>query len=720
MALDRRGFIALAAGGVAGSLLTPMVWQSLDDVSKWTQQWPWLPSLDHGEFKDVFTISKMDPCAPGIRVRMVGGRPVNAFGNPEHPLSQGGASAIGVSEVYMRYAPSRVTKPMARKGDKLAPVSWDEALGLVAEKLKGAAGNVAVVSGDETGTVNEVLSAFLGKTGGKSYYLMPSDSLASTKAFGLMGGVGKPGYDINNADFVLFLGADGFESFGASLAARKAFSAKTPTDARSKADYVYAGPAKNFTATVCGKWLPVAADGLTALAMGICYNLLLAGKSFPAADADAFAKLVKEKYNPARIEALTGLGESAVAELSQALLKSKAPLVIPGSPLGCGMSARAFMAAMAVNMLLGRMNVPGGVYAVPELPQVVAGALAKDKMAAADLPSFLKDVAGGKAKMPAVTLFYDANPVYALPESDTVAKAMASGGFKVSFASFMDETSAQSDVVLPLPLSIERHDDAGNPFGAPFALYAKSKPLDKALGEARSATPVLIELAKKMGFDLGFSSFEALQKAKCDALAKAGGFVAKGDNPWKVLAGDMAAPAASSSADLWKALDAGKAWVMTGGVKQGQLLFGAAFLAAEAPKAELSPKQVKLAAMTGSRLGTPSTGIPSHNLITARDTELVENESFVIMNAATAKRLQVAKADLVKVSGSAGSMKVRVHVAEFVATGNVAVIPNLGHSAFDEFSKGKGGNANAVMTAVVEPESKMSTWAASVVTVEKA
>ena len=48
MGLDRRSFISLVTGGVVGSLFTPVVWKTLDDVSIWTQNWPWIPTLNYG------------------------------------------------------------------------------------------------------------------------------------------------------------------------------------------------------------------------------------------------------------------------------------------------------------------------------------------------------------------------------------------------------------------------------------------------------------------------------------------------------------------------------------------------------------------------------------------------------------------------------------------------------------------------------------------------
>ena len=55
-------------------------------------------------------------------------------------------------------AEGRLTTPMVRQGDELYPATWDEALGLVAQKLKDAGGNAAGLSGDRMS--NEDLYAF--------------------------------------------------------------------------------------------------------------------------------------------------------------------------------------------------------------------------------------------------------------------------------------------------------------------------------------------------------------------------------------------------------------------------------------------------------------------------------------------------------------------------------------------------------------------------------
>lgn len=93
----------------------------------------------------------------------------------------------------------RITSPMVRRDDKLVETGWDEALGKVAEQLKG---------GDAQGlatcaTTNEALQAFadlFDKVGGEAGLLEP---LAPPLGFGAEGDV----RDILDADFVVVAGA---------------------------------------------------------------------------------------------------------------------------------------------------------------------------------------------------------------------------------------------------------------------------------------------------------------------------------------------------------------------------------------------------------------------------------------------------------------------------------------------------------------------------------
>ena len=208
MGLDRRSFISLVAGGVTGSLFTPVIWKTLDDVSIWTQNWSWIPRLQYGEELKVPALCKLGSDAYGIKVKTVAGRPVVAEGNPDHPLSLGGICPLGAASVHLLYSPSRVKNPKLKDGSSFKDITWEEAEELLAGKIKEAGANVAMVSGDETGSVTDVLSGLVGKAGSDKSFLMPGESAPASAALAMLGGDGQVGYDIENANYVLMLGAD--------------------------------------------------------------------------------------------------------------------------------------------------------------------------------------------------------------------------------------------------------------------------------------------------------------------------------------------------------------------------------------------------------------------------------------------------------------------------------------------------------------------------------
>ena len=64
------------------------------------------------------------------------GKAVAARGNPDHPVNRGKLCPKGLSEHHILDAPGRATQPLLRKNGKLEPVSWDEALETMIERIR--------------------------------------------------------------------------------------------------------------------------------------------------------------------------------------------------------------------------------------------------------------------------------------------------------------------------------------------------------------------------------------------------------------------------------------------------------------------------------------------------------------------------------------------------------------------------------------------------------
>ncbi len=675
------------AGASAGIMATPLPWKLLDDVSIWTQNWPWIPSNVGGENTFTMAVSKTCPSGAAMKIRLVGGRPVRVLPNPTHPLG-GGITALAVAEVQMLYSPGRVKKPMIRSSDGgFRETDWNDVAKIVQQKLTEAKSNAAFISGDETGSVNEVISAFAAAIGSKKVFLMPSEGQCAAKASELMGLKGQIGYDLENSDYVLAIGANILESWGPVARNRRIFAHSHPhPDGKSKitVPFAYAGAVQNSTAAVAKPWLPILPGSEAALALGIAHLLIKAGKSFPASDFEAF-KALAAKYTPEETAKQTGVSAKQLGEVVKALLAAKAPCVIVGSEFNQGAGAAPIMAGFAVNALLGNINKEGGLTLIPDAPVVARGASPRAELYKNDLAAWL----GGK-EVPAVLILHEANPVYALPNPEGVKAALKRIPFKVAFTTFLDETAADCDVVLPIAMGLERTDDLFTPYGMGKSIYCASSAAVQPAANTLSTANALMGLAKKMGFGLGFDLYEDLLKAKAKAM-KANYDVLMRGQP--VTSEDkIPADGFSARADVL----AKAAAVRTGKDKLGLALYS------------------KL------NMGTAKTGIPPYNTKTLRANELAGGDMFVMMNAATAGKKSLKDGDRVTLAAGTKKIPARLRVYEGVMNDSVAVCLGFGHTALDEFSRNKGANVMDLLSAAPEPETGLTVWSQAGVDVSKA
>jgi anaerobic selenocysteine-containing dehydrogenase len=74
----------------------------------------------------------------------------------------------------------------------------------------------------------------------------------------------------------------------------------------------------------------------------------------------------------------------------------------------------------------------------------------------------------------------------------------------------------------------------------------------------------------------------------------------------------------------------------------------------------------------------------------------------------------------VRLSGPGGKMTAQVAITEKVMTGVVAAPLGLGHTAWDEFSRGLGDNAFKLLAATDEPETGMTAWSKTLVEIAHA
>ena len=102
------------------------------------------------------TICGMCSKSCGIDVHFSAGKIVKVTGMKEHPMSKGVICGKAGFLAELQYSPDRLTTPLLRKGDSWSPLSWTDALDLLAEKLEGlkrgpGAESLAVYLGNSVG-----------------------------------------------------------------------------------------------------------------------------------------------------------------------------------------------------------------------------------------------------------------------------------------------------------------------------------------------------------------------------------------------------------------------------------------------------------------------------------------------------------------------------------------------------------------------------------------
>ena len=389
MKIDRRSFLSLGIGVAAGTALSPLPWKLTDDLSIWTQNWPWTPVPETGETSYVNSVCTLCPGGCGISVRKVEDRAVKIEGMKGHPVNQGGICALGLSGLQLLYGPTRIKSPLKRIGNRgagqWAKISWEQAISETAEKLDGfrTSGNshtVAGIAGSDQGTVARLFSRFLTAYGSPNFFHIPSSADTYQLALQQMNGVSEaPAFDLENADFILSFGCGLLDGWGSPVRMFKANAGWKKADGR----VIQIESRLSRTAAKADRWITIIPGTEAALALGVAHVLIkemLYSKDFVDNYAYGFESFVTDKgemkkgfkqtvledYSPETVARITGMDPSAIILLAREFAKAKAPLALCGKGQGrVPGSLSEAMAVHALNAMVGSVNRKGGVCSLP-------------------------------------------------------------------------------------------------------------------------------------------------------------------------------------------------------------------------------------------------------------------------------------------------------------------------------------------------------------------
>jgi molybdopterin-containing oxidoreductase family iron-sulfur binding subunit len=438
-----------------------------------------------GESSYYASVCRECPAGCGLHVRVREGRAIKLEGNPAHPVNQGTLCGRGQAGILRTYGPRRVRRPQARDGrDALRPVTWAQALRRVGEALGAARdagdGKVLVWSGLETGTLRQLTGDFARAFGGRHVMFDPHGVEALVEGYrAAFGRADLPRFDLGEADLVLALEADVFETYPWTLEiARQVVGG----DREQRAQLVWVGPRRGVTGMLADHWAPTrpGAAGLVALAL---LGELGAGQG-AAARAIAALPRLRALLDGVGREALArraGLAEADLGALAGLLREARAPVAIPPGALGSGSLGAAGAAAVALlNHVLGAFEA--------RLAFGASSALV-DLSPAAELREALARAASGEVD---VLVVIDQNPLFDLPGGLEVEQALARPGLTVALGDRVTATTERADVVLPTSTPLESWGDYSPRAGVVGLL----QPVMEPVFDSRMTGDVLLGLAR--------------------------------------------------------------------------------------------------------------------------------------------------------------------------------------------------------------------------------
>ena len=416
-------------------------------------------------------------------------------GNPEDPISQGKLCARGQAAIQITYHPDRLDKPKKRSGERgsgqFVDITWDEAIKELVGKLDELAAandqaSLAFLTKPRRGRRLEMIAQLLQRFGAPApvtHELFSDDVLRQANASSF-GSAQLPTFDLENARYVISFGADFLGTWNSAVAHSAAYGRMKQARAGVRPKFVHVDARLTQTAANADEFVACkpGTEGLLALAI--------------AGDETA-----------EKAAAATGVPIATIQRLTKEFAThGPSVAIIGGAPLAHTNGLFQASAVNRLNQMAKTVNQPGGVSFVPQAPPVATRAL--------------REIL---SESPKVLLVDAVNPVFDSPAASKVADALKRIPFIVSFGSFIDETSALADLILPDHSFLESWVDASPESGSAKAAPSKFGPVMRPLYDTRSTPDVLLDVSRQLAKPLAGlpNTFEEFLNAEGAPLRKA-------------------------------------------------------------------------------------------------------------------------------------------------------------------------------------------------------
>ncbi|MBU1003588.1 MAG: molybdopterin-dependent oxidoreductase [Proteobacteria bacterium] len=422
-------------------------------------------------------------------------------GNPEHPFTKGFICAKTAKYPRMLSHPERITQPLVREGANYWPVTWDEALELIARrinKLRDRPERILHLRGHGyRGVLAGVSNWFFGRMGSSTLSGSPCDEAgieASIADFGVLDS-NQP-EDLLHAARIVNWGRD-FSRFSVHQAAIVKAASKAGTRVLT------ISPASSGNEDFSDQIIMIRPGTDRFLAAALCRGLLSRGVPQGVLDAAAnTAELQRLLAGRNTDELLAACGISRTDY--ETVLDWYAADGPTATIIGWGLQRYVHGGENvrwidAVALLSGNVGLSGGGahYNISSgrnfAPWADEGAAGRPRRT---LPVHDLGRAILRADPPVEMIWVDgSNCINQFPAGDVIIEAFGQCGFVVAVEAFFTDTALRADLILPCALMTEREDVLGS---CMHDWVAHSAKVQDPPGEARNDWDILEELGRRL------------------------------------------------------------------------------------------------------------------------------------------------------------------------------------------------------------------------------
>jgi len=491
----------------------------------------------------------------GIKARLVGGRVIGIVGNEESPVSRGGLCARGFAGIQSLYNPDRLSGPLLKNPEsgtgEWKKLSWDEALGVLTEKLVSGgrdSNSAMLITGDRDSLTARLLTKFVSSMGsGSAFYYPWGDALMAHPAIHVAQGIDQPlVYDVENASHILSFSNDFLQTGPSHVTLSRAFGRFRRSSSRLRGRLVHFDSRLSITASKADEWIAINPWTEGAVALAIASTLLEEGlydKRFVSGECvgfdewiddhgnrhPGFRSVILEEFSPQKVSEISGVSPEVIIKTAREFAGSSHPIALGSDRIDFSyQDLTTRLAIHSLNALVGNIDKEGGILVPRRVPagKLTASTAIRsqemhDSKARYRFPVSLYETDSTldrllEMKPPEVLFLYATNPLFTSPRKHDWQKFIDRAKFVVSFESFMDETAGRAHLLLPDSHYLEKWNQRTTWTNRGYPVFNVGKPVIEPVLDTRCTGDVVLDLTRRVlgegNNDFPWSDFEAVIK----------------------------------------------------------------------------------------------------------------------------------------------------------------------------------------------------------------